>query len=431
LKFEVHNLENQKAQIDVVVSAEKVEQSLDCAYRNLVKKVNLPGFRKGKVPRKIMEARFGIEAFYEDAIDILLPEAYSEALKESNLEPIDRPEVDVLEFSQGQEAKFRFVVQLPPVVRLGDYKGLEIEAEAVSVTDDEVEQELGKLRERHVRLVNSELDEVVNGDTVNIDYAGSVDGILFAGGSAQGHNLEIGSGSFIPGFEEQLIGMKRGEERDITVTFPTEYRNEELAGKEAVFHITLNEIKRKLLPELDDEFAKEVSEHETMDQLRAEHRERLIAAREKARKTRIENEVVQKVVDAASVEIPNVLTEREIDSMIEDLKFNLSRSGLKFEQYLGYMGKTEDNMREEFTTGAQNRVKTRLVLEAITKTEGITVDDGELEAHLTEMANAYGQTIEQIRTVLEQRGQLEAVRNSLVSGRTIDFLVEQSTINSK
>lgn len=428
MKLEVANLENQKAQLDVTVEEEQVAKSLDGAYRKIVKEVNIPGFRKGKAPRHLIEARFGVEALYQDAIDIVLPQAYEFALAESKLEPIDRPEVDVIEFVQGKEAQLRFIIQLPPTITLGNYLGLEVSQPEAVVSDEQIDAELAKLQRQHVRIVDAVAEEVANGHLVNIDYAGRLEGELFEGGSADNHTLEIGSGTFIPGFEEQIIGMKRAEERDIAVTFPIEYHSDNLAGKETVFSVKLNDIKEKVIPELNDDFAKEIGEHETIAELRDEHKGKMTETAERNRKTQIENAVVAAAVEAASVAVPEVMIEREIDSMIEDLKFNLSRSGLEFDVYLQYLGKTEEEMRKDFAAGADTRVKTRLVIDEIAKAEAITVSDDELSAHLEEMAKPYGQTGEQAREMLEERGQLHAVRESLISSKAIDFLVEQAVI---
>ena len=431
MKLDVLELQNRKAQLEVTVDESEVARSLEGAYRKIVKEVNVPGFRRGKAPRQLIERRYGVEALYQDAIDILLPQAYEYALDESKLEPIDRPEVDVVDFAQGKEAVFRFIVQLPPTVSLGEYKGVEVIVPEAAVSAEQVEAELAKLQEQHVRIVDAAEASVEHGHMVNINYAGRVDGELFAGGSAENQNLEIGSGTFIPGFEEQVVGMQRGEERDISVTFPEEYHSEALAGKEAVFSIRLNDIKARVKPELNDDFAREISDHETVDDLRAEHRDKLATAAQRKRKAQIENAVVAKVVAASDVSVPKVMIEKEIDSMIEDLKFNLSRSGLEFDLYLQYLGKGEDEMRADFTPGAENRVKTRLVIDAIAKAETVEVTEDDFALHLEEMARPYGQTAQQARDMLSERGQLHAVRGSLGSSKTIDFLVGLAAVKNE
>lgn len=431
MKIDVQKLEQNKMQFEVTVDEAAVARALDGAYKKVVAKVNMPGFRRGKVPRPILEARYGVEVLYEEAIDILLPEAYAQALEESKVEPIDRPKIDVVTFAKGEEAKFKFIVELPPEVIVGEYKGIEIVKPQAEVADEQVEQELKKLQKRHTRLIESPDNVVQCGDTAIIDYVGSVDGIEFSGGRAKGHNLEIGSGTFIPGFEEQVTGMERGQERDIEVKFPEDYRATELAGKTAVFHITLHDIKSKELPNLDDEFAKEISEHESLESLTQEIRDRLLIAAESSVKTKLENDVVAKVVENFAVDVPNLYAEREIDSMVEDMRYNIERSGMKLEQYLEFLQKTMGTLREEFTEHARTRVKTRLVIDKIRELENITIDEAELESHLEEMAKPYGQTAQQVRQVLVDRGQLEAVRESAATGKTIDFLVKVSDVKSE
>lgn len=431
MKIDVLKLEQNKMQFEVTVDEAAVACALDGAYKKVVAKVNMPGFRRGKVPRPILEARYGVEVLYEEAIDILLPEAYAKALEESKVEPIDRPEIDVINFAKGEEAKFKFIVELPPEVTVGEYKGVEVAKPKVEVTEEQVAQELKKLQERHTRLIESPENAVQNGDTAVIDYAGSVDGIAFSGGSAKGHNLEIGSGTFIPGFEEQIIGMERGQERDIEVMFPADYRATELAGKAAVFHITLHDIKSKSLPNLDDELAKEISEHESLESLTQEIRDRLFVAAENSAKTRLENDVVNKVVENSAVDVPQLFAEREIDSMIEDMRYNIERSGMTLEQYLEFLQKTMQTLREEFLEHARIRVKTRLVIDKIRELENISIDEVELETHLEEMAKPYGQTAQQVRQVLVDRGQLEAVRESAATAKTIDLLVKEADVKSE
>jgi len=431
LKIDVKKLEQNKIQFEVTVEEAAVARALDSAYKKVVAKVNMPGFRRGKVPRPILEARYGVEVLYEEAIDILLPEAYAKALGESKVEPIDRPEIDVVTFVKGEEAKFKFIVELPPEVIVGEYKGIEVIKPQAEVADEQVEKELKKLQERHTRLIKSPDGVVQNGDTAIIDYVGSVDGIDFSGGSAKGHNLEIGSGTFIPGFEEQIIGMECGQERNIEVMFPADYRATELAGKVAVFQIVLHDIKRKELPNLDDEFAKEISEHENLESLIQEIRGRLLVAAESSAKTQLENIVVAKVVENFAVDVPQLYAEREIDSMIEDMRYNIERSGMTLEQYLEFLKKTMETLREEFAGHARTRVKTRLVIDKIRELENIFIDEAELESHLEEMAKPYGQTALQVRQVLVDRGQLEAVRESAATGKTIDFLVKEADVKSE
>jgi len=429
LKTELLPLENNKLQIEVTIDESEVAAALQGAYKKVVAKVNMPGFRKGKVPVHILEARYGQEVLHDDALDILLPPAYERVLTEHQVKPIARPEVTVVHFARGDAAQIKFVVELLPEIIVEEYKGVVIEKPLVEVGEDQVEKELAKLAKRHVRLVDASDSTLAVGDTAIIDYSGSVDGLFFDGGTATGHSLEIGSGTFIPGFEEQLVGMQRGETRNIDVSFPAEYRNEDLAAQDAVFEVVLHDIKRKELPTIDDEFAKEISEHETLASLRAEIADKLRLTAENNAKKRIENEVVAKVVNSTSFSIPRVLVEEEIDSMVEDMEQSLSRSKLKLEQYLSYIGKTKEALREDFRDSAANRVKTRLVIEKVAELENISVDDVEMNIHLEEMAQAYKQSVAEVENFLHQRGQYEAMRASLITGKTIDFLVSMAVIN--
>jgi len=428
LKTELLQLDNNKLQIEVTIDESEVAAALQGAYKKVVAKVNMPGFRKGKVPVHILEARYGSEVLHDDALDILLPPAYERVLAETKVKPIARPEVTVVHFARGEAAQVKFVVELLPEIIVKDYKGVIIDKPVVEVSEEQVEKELTKLAERHVRLVDVTDSPLAVGDTAIIDYKGSVGGVYFDGGTATGHALEIGSGAFIPGFEEQLVGMERGATRNIEVTFPAEYRNEDLAAQEAVFEVVLHDIKRKELPALDDEFAKEISEHETLASLRAEIVGKLLQSAENNAKRRIENEVVAKVVASTSFDIPPVLVEEEMDSMVEDMEQNLSRSKLKLELYLSYLGKNKDEFREDFRESATNRVKTRLVIDKVGELEDITVSDAELYTHLEEMGQAYKQSAAEVEKFLLQRGQLGAVRASIITGKTIDHLVSMAVV---
>jgi len=428
LKTVVQKLDDNKLLLEVTIGEEQVAVALNDAFKKVVAKVNVPGFRRGKVPRQVFEARFGVETLYEDAIDVLLPDVYKAALDEVKIEPIDRPTVDVVHFSKGKEAMVRFTVELTPEVYVGEYKGVQATKLAVSVTDADVDAELKKLQEQHARLVDVTHTGLQMGDTAFIDYRGTIDGVAFPGGTAERQSLLLGSGAFVPGFEEQLLGMVSDETREITVTFPPSYRAAELAGKEAVFSIRLHEIKRKELPALDDDFAKEVSDFDSLSELTQDVRSRLTQVAEKNAKTRLENDVIDKVVGHASVDVPEVLIERELDSMVEDMAHSLSRSGLKLEQYLQRVGMSATDLRQEFRESAVKRVKTRLVLDKISEVENISVDEGELTAYLKEMGGAPGRSAAEVRRMLAERGQLAAVRASLITSKTIDLLVQAATV---
>ncbi|MBT9154513.1 MAG: Trigger factor [Firmicutes bacterium] len=428
MNIAVEKLDDNKMLLEVTIAEQQVEAALDAAFRKAAAKINVPGFRRGKVPRQVFEARYGVESLYEDAVDALLPEAYGAALDAAKVEPLDRPDVDVVQFAKGKEAKLRFTVELMPAFNVGEYKGVQVTKLDASVTDAAVDMELKKLQERHARLVDVAQTDAQIGDTVFIDYRGAIDGVEFAGGTAERQSLVLGSGSFIPGFEGQLIGMGRDETRNIQVVFPPDYRAEHLAGKEATFAIKLHEIKRKELPALDDDFAKEISDFETLAEFTADLCSRLTQAAEKNAKTRLENDVVAKVVAQTSVDVPKVLAEREIDSMIEDMSHSLTKSGLELPQYLQRIGRSAEELRGEFRASALERVKTRLVLEKIGEIENISVDAGELNAYLQSMADSMGRSLDDVRRMLVERGQFTAASESLRTSKTIDFLVQAASI---
>ncbi|MBS3938923.1 MAG: trigger factor [Peptococcaceae bacterium] len=428
MKTDMKNLENNRLQIEVTVDEAEVAEALHGAYKKVVAKVNMPGFRKGKVPVQILEARYGAAVLHDEALDILLPKVYERVLVQAMVKPISRPEVEVVHFARGENAQINFVLELLPEINVQEYKGIAVSKPRVLVSEEQVENELKKLAERHARLVDMPEDTLAVGDTAGIDYVGSVDGVPFAGGEAAGQTLEIGSGKFIPGFEEQLVGMACGEERTIAVTFPATYHSAELAGQLANFKVVLHDIKRKQLPVIDDDFAREISEHDTLADMLAEIRANLEMVGENNAKKRIENEVVATVVEGVVLDVPKVLVEEEMDSMLEDMSASLSRSKLKLEQYLEYLGKTKGALREEFRDSAANRVKTRLVLEKISDLENITVEDAEIEAYLAAMGQGAGKSAVEVAEILQKRGQFEAVRASIITGKTIDYLVSVSVV---
>ncbi|MBT9136361.1 MAG: Trigger factor [Firmicutes bacterium] len=428
MKTDMKNLENNRLQIEVTVDEAEVAEALHGAYKKVVAKVNMPGFRKGKVPVQILESRYGAAVLHDDALDILLPKVYERVLLQAKVKPISRPEVEVVHFARGENATINFVLELLPEINVQEYKGIAVSKPRVLVSDEQVENELQKLAERHTRLVDMPEGRLAVGDTAGIDFMGSVDGVPFAGGEAAGHTIEIGSGQFIPGFEEQLVGMACGEERTIAVTFPATYHSAELAGQLANFKVVLHDIKRKQLPVIDDDFAREISEHDTLADMLAEIRANLEMVGENNAKKRIENEVVATVVEGVVFDVPKVFIEEEMDSMLEDMSASLSRSKLKLEQYLEYLGKTKEALREEFRDSAANRVKTRLVLEKISDLENITVEDAEIEAYLAAMGQGAGKSAVEVAEILQKRGQFEAVRASIITGKTIDYLVSVSVV---
>lgn len=426
MKASWEKIEKNQGVLTVEVEAERVAVALDKAFKKVSAKVNIPGFRKGKVPRAMFEARYGVESLYQDALDIILPEVYVEALETVNIQPIDRPEIDVQEMGKGQALKFTAKVAVKPEVELGEYKGIEIAAASNEVTDEELDAELKRLQERHAELASIEEGEALDGDTTVIDFEGFADGVAFEGGKGENHSLTLGSGSFIPGFEEQVVGMQKGEEKDITVTFPEEYHSEDLKGKEAVFKVKLNEIKRKNLPVLDDEFAKDVSEFDTLDEYKADVLKRLGEQKEQTNQRDKENALIKKVVEASSVEVPDVMVDDEVESMFKEFENRLQSQGMNMELYSQFTGQTEEALKSQMREEAGNRVRNNLVLEAVSKAEGLEATEAELDAELEKLAGMYQRSVEEVTGIFRQNGMLDNIKADLVIRKTIDFLVENS-----
>jgi trigger factor len=428
MKASWEKIEKNQGVLTIEVDAEQVALALDKAFKKVVQKINVPGFRKGKVPRSIFESRFGAESLYQDALDILLPEAYTQAVVETGIEPIDRPEVDIEEFGKGKNLLFKATVQVKPEVELGEYKGLEVAVKEAVVTDEDIEAELKRLQQRHAELVVVEEGPAQSGDIAIIDFEGFVDGEAFEGGKAEKHSLELGSGSFIPGFEDQVIGMNLGEEKDIEVTFPEEYHAENLKGKPAVFKVTVHDIKRKNLPELDDEFAKDVSEFDTLAEFKEDIVKRLKENKEKQVQRDKENAVIEKAVENAKVEIPQVMIDSEVETMVKDFEQRLSMQGMNLELYLQFSGQTEEALKEQMSGDAEKRVRNNLVLDAISKAEGIEASEADVDAELETMSKQYQRSVEELRTILSANGNLEGLKSDLSIRKTIEFLVENSKV---
>jgi trigger factor len=415
-------LEGNRGVLTIEVSAEKVSEGLDAAFKKVVKQVNVPGFRKGKMPRQMFEKRFGIESLYQDAIDILLPDAYANAIDETGIEPVDRPEIDVEQMEKGKEMIFKATVTVKPEVKLGEYKGIEVEEISTEVSEEDIDNELKTLQGRQAELVVKEEGKAENGDTLIIDFDGFVDGEAFDGGKAENYSLELGSNSFIPGFEEQLVGTVAGESKDVEVSFPEEYHAAELAGKPAVFKVTVHEIKGKELPALDDEFAKDVDEEvETLDALKAKIRTRLEDSKKHEAEHHLRDTVVEKAAANAEMELPAVMVETEVDRMTKEFEQRLQMQGMNLELYFQFSGQDENALREQMKSEAETRVRVNLTLEAIAKEENLEVTDEEVTAELTKMAEMYNMTVENIQQAL---GSLDGVKGDLQLKKAVDFLVE-------
>ena len=420
-------LEGNQGVLTVEVEATEVDTALDQAFKKVVKQVNVPGFRKGKMPRRLFEQRFGVESLYQDALDILLPKAYGDAVQEAGIEPVDRPEVDIEKMEQGSNLVFTAKVIVKPEVKLGDYKGLEVEKTETEVTDEDVQNELTSLQEQQAELVVKEEGTVENGDTVNIDFEGFVDGEAFEGGKAENYSLEIGSGSFIPGFEEQLVGEKAGAEKEVNVNFPEEYHAEELAGKPAVFKVSIHDIKAKQLPELNDEFAKEAEgDAETLEDLKKELRTKLEESKKQEAENKTRETVIEKASENAEIDIPEAMVNTELDRMVREFGQRLQMQGMNLDLYYQFSGTSEEALREQMKEDAGKRVRTNLVLEAIVEAENIEVSEEEIDAELSKMAEMYQMEVEQIKQMLAMQGGNDAVAADLKVRKAIDFLVENS-----
>ncbi|MHC6250726.1 trigger factor [Bacillus velezensis] len=414
--------EGNEGVLTVEVDADTFKTALDDAFKKVVKQVSIPGFRKGKVPRGLFEQRFGVEALYQDALDILLPVEYPKAVEEAGIEPVDRPEIDVEKIEKGESLIFTAKVTVKPEVKLGDYKGLGIEKDDTAVTDEDVQNELKALQERQAELVVKEEGAVENGDTVVLDFEGFVDGEAFEGGKAENYSLEVGSGSFIPGFEEQLTGLEAGAEKDVEVTFPEEYHAEELAGKPAVFKVKIHEIKAKELPELNDEFAKDIDEEvETLAELTEKTKKRLEEAKENEADAKLREELVLKASENAEADVPQAMIDTELDRMLKEFEQRLQMQGMNLELYTQFSGQDENALKEQMKEDPAKRVKSNLTLEAIAQAENLEVTDEEVEAELTKMAEAYNMPVENIKQAI---GSTDAMKEDLKVRKAIDFLVE-------
>ena len=425
MNSKLEKLENNVATLEISVSAEKLEEGIMKSYLKNVKKFNIAGFRKGKAPRKIIERHYGEAVFYEDAINIICPDAYDEAVKEHNLEPVDRPDIDIIDIESGKGLIFKAVVTVKPEVALGQYKGIEAEKKEYNVTDEEVDKEIETIREKNARLVEVSDRPVKNGDITIIDFKGFVDDKQFEGGTSENFSLEVGSGQFIPGFEEQMVGAELGKEIDVNVQFPKEYNSEELAGKPALFKVTVKEIKEKQLVELDDEFAKDVSEFDTLDELKADIRKKKEEQCKRLEKQQYEDEVINKVVENATVDIPEVMVDAQVNIMLRDFDYQLRYQGLNLEAYLKYMNMDIDKLKESYRDVAKSRVKSQLVLEKVAEAEGIAATEEDLNAEIEKTAKHYNQDLEKFKKTLKE-DEITYIKDGIVIQKAIDFLVDNS-----
>ena len=398
MSLQVENLEHNMAKLTIEVSAEDVEKALQQAYLKERKRISLPGFRKGKVPRQVIEKMYGPEVFYDEAANHMISEAYGKAYDECELEIASQPKVEIVQLEKGKPFIFTAEVAVKPEVALGEYKGLKVDKVSAEVTDEEVDAEIEKERERNARTVDVTDRAVQDKDQITLDFEGFVDGTAFEGGKGEDYPLTIGSGAFIPGFEDQLIGAEIGKEMEVNVTFPEEYQAKELAGKEAVFKCTVKTIKVKELPELDDEFASDVSEEgETMEEYKAEVRGKLKERKEREAKEKKENQVVEQAVANAEIDLPEPMVDLQARQMADDFARRIMQQGMTLEQYFQFTGLSEEKMMEELKPQAEKRIRTRLVLEAIVAAENIEVSDERLEEELKKMAEAYQMEVDKLK----------------------------------
>ena len=412
-------------EIEFDVDSATFEAAIEKVYRKEVKKINIPGFRKGKAPRSMIEKMYGKGVFYEDAVNEIIPDAYESAIKESGLKVVSRPEFDIVNIGEdGVVLKAKFYVK--PEVELSGYKGIEVEKTVKEVTEDDVNAEIDRVRERNSRTIDVTDRAVQNGDVAVIDYEGFCDDVAFEGGKAEGYSLSIGSGTFIPGFEEQIIGHNIGEKFDITVKFPEEYHSEALAGKDAIFKIVLNGIKVNELPALDDEFVKDVSEFDTVDEYIADVKAKLVKKNEQDAENSVEAQIIDALVNALVADIPNAMFEAEAENLVRDYDSKLRMSGLDLTTYFKYTGQTLESLREQFMPNAQRQVKTRLALEKVYELEGIDATDDEIEAEYGNLATAYGLDVDKVKQFVEP----DAIKADLCVKKAVDFVKANAVIKA-
>ena len=411
-----------EVKMEITIEAEKFENAIKKVYFKNAKYFNIPGFRKGKAPQNIVEKYYGKEIFYEDAFNEIAGEEYEKAIEESKLEVVGKPQIDIVTMEKGQDLVFTAVVATKPEVELGKYKGIEIEKKEYNVEESDIDNNLKQMQEKNARVISVETP-VENGNIAVIDFEGFVDGKAFEGGKGENYSLEIGSGSFIPGFEDQVIGMKIDEEKDINVKFPDEYFSKDLAGKDATFKVKVHEIKKKELPELDDEFAKDVSEFDTLKELKDSIKERLVKENEQKAKYEKEDAVMKVVTEGMKADIPAGMVEVEVDNMVKDMEQRMSYQGLKLEQYLKMLNKTVEEFRKEYEPQAIEAIKSRLALEAIVKAEKIEATDADVKEKLEEMAKNYGKTAEELE---KNENIKEYLKQGIENEKAINFLVENA-----
>lgn len=429
MSVKIEKIGKAKVKLEFDVETEKFAQAMQKAFVKNSKHFNVPGFRKGKAPRHIVEKYYGESVLYEDAFNIIAAEEYDKAVEENDILAVDRPEIDIVQIGSGKNLIFTAEVAVKPPVEISSYKGIEVKKELTVVTEEDIEKELERMRDKNARIITIDDRKLQDGDVSNIDFEGFVDEVAFEGGKGTNYELTIGSGAFIKGFEEQLIGMEINEEKEITVTFPEEYHSPNLAGKEAVFKVKLNGIKAKELPELDDEFAKDVSEFDTLKDLKKDIREKFEKANEDKVKADMENQLIDKILENTEVEIPHAMIERQIDYMVRDFDWRLSMQGANLDSYLKYTNSDMGKVRQMFHDQAEKAVKTQLVLEEIGKKENITPEQADVDAHIAKLAETYSQEPEEFKKQLKD-DDIKYLTDEVKVDKTMEFLMKNSKIVS-
>ena len=430
MSYTYEKISSNKAKLSFVFPAEQFDEAMTKAFQKMRKSINIPGFRKGKAPRSMIVSMYGEGIFYDEAVNLLFPDEYEAAVKELDLHPVDQPEFNLEEIGSGKDLKFNVEVFVRPDVELGEYKGLAVEIAQQEVTDEAIDAEIEKDREKASRTIDIEDRPIQDGDIVNLDYAGTVDGVAFEGGTAEKQTLTIGSGRFIPGFEEQMIGMSIDEEKDLNVTFPDPYQSQELAGKEAVFHVKVNGIQMVERPELDDDFAQDISDFDTFADYKADVVKKLTERVKKNNENMAKNALVDKAVENAKVDIPQAMIDRQSDYMIQEMEMQSAYQGFRLDDYLKYMGMTREALKAQNEGEATRRVKNELVIDAIRKAEGIEPTEEDIEKQIAEQAERYGQDVEDFKKNLtdEQRAYL---KDDAAIAKVLDLMMESATITAK
>lgn len=423
MSVQVEKLEKNMAKLTVEVPAENVEKAIQGAYNKMKKSINIPGFRKGKAPRQLIEKMYGKEVFYNDAIDAMLPSAYSDAVEECGEEIVSHPQIDVVQIESGKPFVFTATVAVKPAVELGEYKGIQVEKAPIEVKDEEIEAQITKEREANSRTVTVDDRAVAQGDIVTLDFEGFVDGVAFEGGKGENYDLTIGSNTFIPGFEDQLVGAEIGKELEVNVTFPEEYGAKELAGKAAVFKCKVNGIKVKELPAVDDEFAQEVSEFDTLDEYKADIKAKLLKEKEDEAARAKEDAVIGKIIEGAKMEIPDAMVEYQTRQMLDEFAQRIQSQGISLDQYFQFTGLTEEKYMEEMKPRALQNIQSRLVLEAVAQAENLVAEEADIEEEIKKMADMYKMEADKIKELLGER-QMEEMKKDIAVQKAAKLVAE-------